>query len=483
MNSPVESSFSFIKIRKKLKKPIYLQLVDEFIKGIQLGYLKNDYQLPGSRQLASELKLNRNTIIKSLDELAMLGWIEIRPNKGTYIRKQISKKEHLSFDDCNFGEISDYQINSSHLYDYETKPDHLKIYLDDGKTDNRLVERNLLFKTHQSITKNNSHSDELISKYFIQQFINYLKISRNLKVDESQIHFFSNREIALQTITKIIQQPNKKFAVGQLNDFKTNLIFQSNNVELNLIPTDQNGLLLNDIKKVIEKTSSIYISSLHHYPTTAYFPQQNMNELLNIIRPHKISIIEENSNAQYYFTSRPINSIASTYPNSSLIHLSDFGQELTSSFNISFIIASSNFIKECKKLTPIYDKKIDPFVLKSISYFLNEGEMLRIEKKHRKIYRERREHIGNLLRKTFGEEITLFMPKVGLGLWIEWNIPLNLMKMKNDALEFGIYIPNYLLYQTKNKNAMRIGFGSLNEFEINEVVSVINKCVKKQESY
>jgi Transcriptional regulators containing a DNA-binding HTH domain and an aminotransferase domain (MocR family) and their eukaryotic orthologs len=72
------------------------------------------------------------------------------------------------------------------------------------------------------------------------------------------------------------------------------------------------------------------------------------------------------------------------------------------------------------------------------------------------------------------------MPKTGLGLWIEWQIQLNLMQLKKDALNKSLFIPQHLFYQTKKMTGMRIGFGTLNEEEIDQIVEILKECVEMQ---
>nr|WP_320057846.1 winged helix-turn-helix domain-containing protein [uncultured Bacteroides sp.] len=66
-----------IKVDKSAQKAIYVQIVDEIIKSIKSGQLKAGVTLPGTRQLAIELGVNRNTIIQALDILKLKSsWCE-----------------------------------------------------------------------------------------------------------------------------------------------------------------------------------------------------------------------------------------------------------------------------------------------------------------------------------------------------------------------------------------------------------------------
>jgi GntR family transcriptional regulator len=70
--------------------PIYVQLVQQITHALEIGILQTGDQLPTVRQLASELTIAPNTIIKAYDELAKLGLIESRQGVGTLVTANLN---------------------------------------------------------------------------------------------------------------------------------------------------------------------------------------------------------------------------------------------------------------------------------------------------------------------------------------------------------------------------------------------------------
>src|SRR5262245_54434759 len=64
---------------------MYLQIVDQVTHAIALGALAPGEQLPTVRQLASELTIAPNTIVRAFAELQRLGLIDSRPGAGTVV--------------------------------------------------------------------------------------------------------------------------------------------------------------------------------------------------------------------------------------------------------------------------------------------------------------------------------------------------------------------------------------------------------------
>ena len=70
--------------------PIYVQLVQQITHAMEIGILQTGDQLPTVRQLASELTIAPNTIVKAYDELAQLGLIESRQGVGTVVTANLN---------------------------------------------------------------------------------------------------------------------------------------------------------------------------------------------------------------------------------------------------------------------------------------------------------------------------------------------------------------------------------------------------------
>ena len=70
----------------KTGKPAYLQLVDQVRYAAASGSLRTGDPLPSVRQLAEELRVNRNTIAKAYAELESQGVIETVPGKGCFLK-------------------------------------------------------------------------------------------------------------------------------------------------------------------------------------------------------------------------------------------------------------------------------------------------------------------------------------------------------------------------------------------------------------
>ena len=68
--------------------PVYRQIIDQVTGGLASGALTAGDQLPTVRQLAVDLAINPNTVIRAYRELEIRGILETQQGTGTFISKQ-----------------------------------------------------------------------------------------------------------------------------------------------------------------------------------------------------------------------------------------------------------------------------------------------------------------------------------------------------------------------------------------------------------
>jgi GntR family transcriptional regulator len=73
--------------------PVYRQLIDQVRAGIASGTLSAGDQLPTVRQLAVDLEINPNTVMRAYRELELGGLLETHQGTGTFISDKKPEKK------------------------------------------------------------------------------------------------------------------------------------------------------------------------------------------------------------------------------------------------------------------------------------------------------------------------------------------------------------------------------------------------------
>src|ERR1700735_1330338 len=91
MSGPSKSAFRML-LHLHTGVPIYRQIIDQVRGAIASGNLAAGDQLPTMRQLAVDLAINPNTVVRAYRELELGGLIETHQGTGTFIGAQKMKR-------------------------------------------------------------------------------------------------------------------------------------------------------------------------------------------------------------------------------------------------------------------------------------------------------------------------------------------------------------------------------------------------------
>ena len=73
--------------------PVYRQIIDQVVGGIAASALAGGDQLPTVRQLAVDLAINPNTVIRAYRELEIRGVLETQQGTGTFVSHQTVQRD------------------------------------------------------------------------------------------------------------------------------------------------------------------------------------------------------------------------------------------------------------------------------------------------------------------------------------------------------------------------------------------------------
>jgi len=92
--SPSRRDFEF-RLDSQSGVPVYRQLIDQVMGGMAAGALTGGHQLPTVRQVAVDLSINPNTVVRAYRELEIRGVLETQQGTGTFISHQKVKRDDV----------------------------------------------------------------------------------------------------------------------------------------------------------------------------------------------------------------------------------------------------------------------------------------------------------------------------------------------------------------------------------------------------
>lgn len=490
MNSPAEIPYqSFIIIDRFSQLSVYMQISNQLINAIQRGFLPFGTKLPGTRTLSIILNVHRNTIVAVYDELLAQGWVESFPNKGTFIigkdqnrdlEVKNFQKTHLE----NYPKTTGFSFKTSNILDNPFEHSECEYIFNDGIPDVRLTQVDQYSRNYSSIVKRKAHKigqyNHDGSEFFKQNLSQYLNLSRGLPISKNNLLITRSTEMSIYIVSEILLSESDTVIVGELSYFSVNMIFQRTGVKICSAPIDEDGINVEEVRRICEKQKirMLYLTPHHHYPTTVTLSAARRLELLNLANEYGFIILEDDYDYDFHYDKSPILPLASADTKGMVIYIGSFGKSLAPGFRTGFIVAPENIMAEMRKYLGIIDRQGDILMEHVLGEMIAEGEISRYLKKSLKIYKERRDYFSFLLKENLDEYIDFKVPSGGLAIWTEWKIPVNLMKLSKQCVQDNLFIPKTLLYQNRKLTAMRLGFGNLNDNEMERGIEILSSNIK-----
>src|SRR5699024_10099056 len=220
-----------IKIDRRKSDPVYLQIVYQFINAIQRSLLNDGDRIPGSRKLSKELGIHRKTMIAALEELEAQGWVETRPNIGTFVKNLEAEKENILIRRSRFTHTSPFHFQENFVLDLPYQEHNCEYYFTDGTPDYRVVQTDEIAQFYSSALKRKavirqvSEDSMQGNLFFRQQLSYYLNLTRGFHISEKNLLNSQNKAILLHILSQLLIKGGDTVLVGEFSHFLPNMIF------------------------------------------------------------------------------------------------------------------------------------------------------------------------------------------------------------------------------------------------------------------
>ncbi|MEM1136020.1 MAG: PLP-dependent aminotransferase family protein [Bacteroidota bacterium] len=485
---------TIIELDRNANKPLHIQICNSLIKLVRTGSLQSGLKLPGGRKMATLLGVSRKTVIKAYEELAAQGWIEVKPNQGCFINSSLPLLNTFSSNHSTQKNAHTHFKLGTHINtkNSEFTKSNIPIIhkIDDGYPDVKLAPLSELGKNYSYIM-NNPQTSGLMSytqAYYgdirlREEIVKYLSTTRNINVSIRNILITRGSLMAFYLLSQTLFSEGDNIIVSNPGYNEGYYTLQVAKCSLIRVPVDEHGIQVNLIEKICKekKIRAVFIVPHHQYPTTVSLTASRRMQLLILAKKYKFAIIEDDYDYDFHYASSPILPVASTDSIGTVAYVGSFSKIIAPSLRVGYIVAPENLIHAATNLSRFIDSHGNNGLERAIAMLFDSGEIRRYLKKANKIYRKRRDHFCYLLEKEIGEHIEFDIPAGGLAVWIKFRKHILYENVTFNAAKKGLQLPSNKLFSPPNKliNAARIGFASLREDYMVEVVGILKQSIEK----
>ncbi|GAB2832484.1 aminotransferase-like domain-containing protein [Ferruginibacter profundus] len=480
-------------VNRSLATPVYQQIANKLISLIHEGVIRPGTPLPSTREMAALLQVHRKTIIAAYEELAAQDWISSVLRKGVVVSKDLPEIKPRSFKAA--ARASSYAGHTG--FNFSTiaipltqmsKAGNHRLIINDGFPDARIAPVDQLLKEYNhlfgvpAVQRRIVYGDLAGALPLRTALAKFLSETRGLNISENNMLITRGAQMAIYMAAGMIIKPGSTVIVGEPNYGMANMLFEHYGATLIRVPVDENGIDVERIEKICKKKKPdlLYIIPHHHHPTTVTLSSQRRMQLLALIRQYNFPVIEDDYDYDFHYNSSPILPLASADHNGNVIYIGSITKSFTSSFKVGYMVAPQNFITETLNLRRLIDIRGDNLMEEALAVLFNSGDMQKHLKKSLKLYHQRRDLFCDLLNSEIGKQVSFEKAAGGMALWVQFHKKNLLPVVAQQASAKGLFINNGAFYNSgsTNYNALRMGFASLNNKEMEEAVGILKKILK-----
>lgn len=458
---------------------VYLQIAQQIIDEIQRGRLAPSAAMPGTRELAEQLQVNRKTIVMAYEELIAQGWLTTESRRGTFVSAKLPHFSPRSQPNIDFKQRvneSAEPLLAKYAATIEAEDiDHL-IDFNDGIPDTRLIPFETISKAFrhaliEPIRSNKlGYGDPKGMLGLRHSLVEMLNMERGLNVDIDNICIARGSQMGIFLAARVLSKPNQYVVVENLSYPPAREAFRSCGAKILTVGLDQNGINVEELEALCQKypISAIYVTPHHQFPTTVMMTAERRLKLLMLAEQYDFMIIEDDYDHEFHFHHHPVFPLASTNHAGRVIYVGSLSKVLAPGLRVGYLVASKEIINQCASEVMLIDRQGNSVTELAVAALLESGDIKRHIRRTLKVYNERRNVLIDLLRNELGEFVNFDSPNGGLAIWLRLNEGIEINRLVQNALQEKIKILPASLFSESdlNNNGIRLGFGSLNPNEL-----------------
>lgn len=472
--------------------PVYLQISNSFTQHIRSGRLRRGWKLPGTRDMAALLNINRMTVVAAYEELEAQGWIEMLPRKGTFVKAKlpllIPKTIESRTVDFNFPEQPGFIYDKKKIIPVVTSdfPPIGKLVFNDGFPDVRLAPIEELVRCMRSFSRLAVNKRYLMyggapgTVLLRKTLADFLCDTRGLPITADNTLITKGAQMGVFIASSVILKPGDEVIVGMPGYDTATITFRQLGARLNYVPVDEDGIDTHLVEKLCakKKIRMIYVIPHHHNPTTVTLSPERRMHLLRLAAKYRFAIIEDDYDYDFHYSSKPIMPMASHDRSGNVIYIGSLTKTFAPAVRFGFIVAPKEFIRIATYFRKTVDTQGDSLMESAIAELYKDGTIARHIKKSVKLYKERRDHFCDLLHNELGDRTSFKIPDGGMSVWTKF-LKDDLTKVSRRAFDRGLVIRDGTDYDMGKRkfNSVRLGFASLNFKEQVQAVKILKEAI------
>ena len=307
----------------------------------------------------------------------------------------------------------------------------------------------------------------------------HLAAFRGMRVSPEHILIGAGTDFLYNLLIQLLGR-SRRYAVEEPGYGKIRQIYAAGGAECVDAPMDDQGV----IPAVLDHADVLHISPSHHFPTGLVTPVSRRLELLNQAARDEKWIIEDDYDSEFRFDARPKPAMYALDRSGRVIYMNTFSKSLAPSIRISYMVLPAALMAKFQERLGFYSCTVPSFEQYTLERFLSQGHFEKHINRMRKLYKNRRNKLVELLnRSPIAEKITILEQDAGLHFLLRFDTDLPDGELVAQWAAAGIRIMALSDYYhgpvpETDRNCLVVNYDRLTDEDLAELEKRLNVLVR-----
>lgn len=487
---------TLIKLERNNGLPLYRQICQRLREAILSGELAEGTRLPTERALASELGVNRTTVMNAYNELASEGLIEGHVGRGTLVRHN----HFTRFDEQMESETASWLLGLpagereligpdarllSELAGAGEQKEIISLTLGSPAPDLLPAEMvsNILAEGLISSRQDALGYCPVEGLHSLRRGIAMWMHRRGVPVGPDHILILSGSTQGVGLVGRLLLNPGDEVVVEVPTYLGALQAFRALQARVIGVPTDSDGIRVDLLESILARNRPrlIYVQPTFQNPTGVTMSPERRRRLILLSKRYQTPILEDDPYGDVYFQEKRPQPLKALDTQGQVIYLSTFSKILAPGLRVAWLAAPEPMIERLSLHKQIFDLNTNAIGQWCISEILRRNlldEHLAMLRQH---YERKRNLMLQAIQRYWPEEVRVSQPQGGFNLWCRLPGDLRtrtlLREAANERVAFVIGEPFHV--DGGGQQQFRLSFAYPSEQDIDEAIRRIGNAMKR----
>ncbi|MBK04901.1 MAG: hypothetical protein CL920_25055 [Deltaproteobacteria bacterium] len=455
--------------------PLYRQLVDQLSTRIRSGALPSGYKLPPTRELAKDLNIHRNTVVRAFEELSALGFVKSMVGRGTFV-----------------ADVEEAPIRYTETLDVPQRSlpwDTLVSQATELETVQKI--RRISQQVRHREWYNLARMEPPVSLFPVERFrhcidhvlrtqkgkaLRYapregLERLRTLLVDQlatkgipvrvEDVMITTGSQQGLDLVARALLDPGDTILMQTATYTGALGVFSASGARSIGVPGDDDGPSIEFLHRLnTNRVKGFYLMPDVCNPTGVCISEKKREKIIEWSHERGIPLIEDDYASDMELDDElPPPALRALDPE--VIYMGTFSKKLIPALRVGYLICPQAFHKRILPMKHAMDLGTSVLIQQALAEFLERGYMRAHLKQILPEYKKRRDALEASLTENLPEEITWNHPKRGPLLWLKLPQYISPEEAFEEARREGVLVNPSSLHEATNQrgpNGLRLVF-------------------------